>query len=279
MSKTFDVKQTIQEAVETFYLDREGRPELIPLGFRSLDEELGGLGPRSCGILAAATGVGKSSAMLTGMLSSRVPVGCVSVEDGPDVIGTRILSALTGIDSLRIRRKQLSVEELESINKAAKHPDLNHLYFSYPTAGTIDEIEDCVEKLCQNGCKMIWLDYLQKVRGHREDRRHEVAETFTRFQRAVAKGGAAGMAISQFRRFGAEERVPQIYHLKESGDLENEARIIVLAHRYTDENEVGRVQFRLAKSTYGGEWLRWEMTRDAGGTLREAELFDRLENF
>ena len=279
MSETYDVKQTIEEAVHTFYLDRDGKPELVPLGFAALDRELGGLGPRSCGILAAATGVGKSSAMLSGMLQSKVKVGCVSVEDGPDVIGTRLLSALTGIDSLRIRRKQLDAQELKRIAAAASSNKLDNLYFSYPTAGTIDDIEDSVDKLTAKGCKMVWLDYLQKVRGHREDRRHEVAETFTRFQRAVAKGGAAGMAVSQFRRFGAEERIPQIYHLKESGDLENEARVIILAHRYVDEHEVTRVKFRLGKSTYGGEWLTWEMTRDSGGTLREVDAYDPCEDF
>ena len=275
--EVFDVQQTIDEAVHTFYLDRDGKPELIPFGFGPLDDALGGIGPRSCGILAAATGVGKSSSMLSAMLSSSQKVGAVSVEDGPDVVGTRLLSALTGIDSLRIRRKDLSRAELDKIAQASKDPRLTKLFFTYPIAGTVDDIEESVEALCAKGCKMVWLDYLQKVRGHREDRRHEVAETFTRFQRAVAKGGAAGMAISQFRRFGAEERVPQIYHLKESGDLENEARVILLAHRFQDENGVIRVRFRVGKSTYGGEHVRWDMVRDEGGTLRETAFYDAAE--
>jgi len=206
-------------------------------------------------------------------------VGVVSTEDGPDVVGTRLLSALTGIDSLRIRRKQLSKEELGKIAEAKTNPGLLNIRFSYPIAGTIDAVEEAVEALTASGCKMVWLDYLQKIRGHREDRRHEVAETFTRFQRAVAKGGAAGMAVSQFRRFGADERIPQIYHLKESGDLENEARLILLAHRFTDEYNVVRVRFRVGKSTYGGEWVKWDMVRDDGGTLRKVDLYDPTDDF
>ncbi len=112
----YSTQETISEAVHTFYLDREGKPELIPLGFSKLDGELGGLGPRACAILAAATGVGKSSAMLSAMLSSRVTVGCVSLEDGPDVIGTRLLSAISGIDSLRIRRKDLTDDDLQTMS-------------------------------------------------------------------------------------------------------------------------------------------------------------------
>ena len=279
MEKIYGVQDTIDEAVHTFYLDREGRPELIPFGFSALDDVLGGIGPKSCGILAAATGVGKSSAMLSAVLSSSQKVGVVSVEDPADVVGTRLLSALTGIDSLRIRRKDLSDGQLGRIREVSKSPQLENILFAYPIAGSIDDVCDAVKELCDQGCKMVWLDYLQKVRGHREDRRHEVAETFTRFQRAVAQGGAAGMAISQFRRFGAEERIPQIHHLKESGDLENEARVILLAHRFQDEYGVTRVRFRVGKSTYGGEHVKWDMARDEGGTLREVPLYDATEDF
>jgi replicative DNA helicase len=279
MAEVYDVGLSIRSSIDAFYLDRDGRPMLVPLGFPDLDDSLGGLAPGACGILAGATGVGKSSAMLAAILRSEEPVGIVSMEDGADVVGTRLLSAFTGIDSLRIRRKQLTPEELRAINAVEESEKDRNIYFTFPIAGSIGDIEDAVAALCDKGCRMVWLDYLQKVRGHHDDRLHEVAETFTRFQRAVARGGAAGMAVSQFRRFGADERIPQIYHLKESGDLENEARIIVLVHRFTDEHGVVRVRFRVGKSTYGGEDIFWDMVRDPGGTLRAADVYDPLENF
>lgn len=271
----YSTTETIAQAVETFYLDREGIPELIPTGLPPIDRVLGGLGPRACGILAAATGVGKSSAMLTSMLSSEVKVGAVSVEDGPDVIGARLLSALSGFDSMRIRRKDLDDDDLARLLAVAKNTNLDRMFFAYPIAGTADDVEEAVDQLCEAGCRMVWLDYLQKVRGHRDDRRHEVAETFTRFQRAVARGGAAGMAISQFRRLGDGEKIPQIYHLKESGDLENEARLIILAHKHQDH---GRVRFRIGKSTYGGEHIVFDYKRDDSGTLREVSFLDYADD-
>lgn len=268
---------TLQEAITTFYLDRPGKPELVPLGLGPIDRELGGLGPGACGILAAATGVGKSSTMLSAMLNSKVSVGCVSVEDTPDVVGTRLLSAFTGIDSLRIRRKELSEMELKKLN-SVQAPD--HMYFSYPIAGSIEMVESDITELCAAGCRMIWVDYLQEIRGHgRNDRRNEVSEAMTRCHRAAAAGGAALMMISQFRRFGDGEKVPQIYHLKESGDIENKARIIVLAHRIRDPEGADRVRYRVGKSTYGGEHVRWDAVRDSSGTLREATLLDYTDEF
>lgn len=287
----FTTKETIYEAVDTFHLDRDGYPELVPLGLPPLDRELGGLGPGACGILAAATGVGKSSTMLAAMLGSKVPVGAVSLEDGADVVGTRLLSALTGIDSLRIRRKDLSGKDLQRIAKAAKSTDLDHLFFAYPIAGSIAMVQDCIVELRKAGCRMIWVDYIQEIRGHgKGDRRNEVSEAMTLIHRAancttdrhgekVEAPKAAIMVISQFRRLGDGEKVPQIYHLKESGDLENKARIIVLAHKIADPDNKDRVQFRLGKSTYGGEHTKWQMVRDASGTLREDDPFHLEEDW
>lgn len=275
----FTTKETIHEAVDVFHLDRDGYPELVPLGLPPLDNELGGLGPGALGVLAAATGVGKSSTMLTAMLGSPVKVGAISVEDGPDVVGTRLLSALTGINSLRIRRKDLTGTELSLLCKAAKSNKLNHLYFSYPQGGRIELVEKSIELMAAAGCKMIWIDYLQEVHVHgRPDRRMEINEVMSRVHEKAAESGCAVIMLSQFRRLGDGEKVPQIYHLKESGDIENKARIIVLAHRLA-ESDQGHIRFRLAKSTYGGEHICFDMKRDNSGTLRHTRLFDPHEEF
>jgi len=281
-SAVFGVTETISEAVHTFHLDTDEMPELIPLGLPAFDVELGGLGPKACGILAAATGVGKSSIALAGMLESPVKVGMVSLEDGPDVVGTRLLSALTGINSIDIRRKKLDDAQLAHIASVANADQLEKLFFSYPIAGSIEMVEKSIDNLCARGCRLIWVDYLQEIRGHGNgDRRNEVSEAITRCHRACAKGDAALMCISQFRRLGDGEKVPQIYHLKESGDLENKARIILLAHKdSTNPDDDGqRVRVRLAKSTYGCEWLTFDYVRDASGTLRRTSLFDEMEDF
>jgi replicative DNA helicase len=280
-----DVPQTIASAVDTFYLDREGLPELVPIGLAPLDAELGGLGPQSCGILAAATGVGKSSAMLAAMLTSPVKVGAISMEDGADVVGTRLLAAQSGIDSLRIRRKALSKKELAAVNKVVTSNKLDHMFFSYQIGKSLDQVCVAIKELTDIGCKMIWVDYLQEIRGHnKNDRRNEVAEAMSRCHGQAAAGGAALMAISQFRRVGEDlktglPRPVGIHHLKESGDLENKARIIVIAQKQPSPDGADRVRFKLAKSTYGGEYIRWDMVRDPSGTLRDAKFYSPTEDF
>ena len=91
------------------------------------------------------------------------------------------------------------------------------------------------------------------------------------------------MVVSQFRRPGTDvkgnPRPVGIHHLKESGDLENEARIIIIAQRQPGPGGLDRVRFKLAKSTYGGEHVRFDMVRDESGTLRAAEYYDPCESF
>jgi len=271
-------RDTINEAVDVFHLDREGYPDLVPLGIPPLDNELGGLGPGALGVLASATGVGKSSTVLAAMLASHIKVGYISAEDGPDVVGTRLLSALTGINSMRIRRKDLDEEELAAIAKAAKASKLDHMFFSYPLGGRCALVEAAIREMGERGCRLVWCDYLQCIHVHGRERRQEINEVMSRIQEAGQNAGVAVMLISQFRRLGDGEKVPQIYHLKESGDIENKARIIVLAHKVAESKD-NRIRYRLAKSTYGGEYICYDMVRDSSGTLKHARLFDVAEDF
>jgi replicative DNA helicase len=253
----FNTKQTLADAVSFF-------------------------GPGACGILAAATGVGKSSIALSAMLDSPVPVGLVSLEDTSDVIGARLVGAICGIDSLRVRKNDLTLAEREHVKKCVADCKYEQMHFAYPTAGKLPKVEAAIAELCNAGCKLIWVDYVQEIRiGGNRERRNEVSEAMAGCHEAAAEGGAALMMISQFRRLIDGEKAPQIYHLKESGDLENKARIILLAHKVKGpESEEGqRVRFRLGKSTYGGEWLEFDYLRDESGTLRPTSLFDLLEDF
>lgn len=274
MTKILTSADTLKAASDTFWLNKHGKPLLIPTGLRPIDNLLGGLGPGACGILALATGVGKSSAMLYAALRSKVKVGIISIEDTPDLVGSRIMSYHTGIDSLRIRRKDLTGEELGAL-RSVDPPE--HIMYSYPIAGSIAQVEDSIDQLCEAGCKMIWIDYAQSVRGHKDDRRNEVAETLTRCLRHTAKGGAAMMMLSQFHRLSDPTKPPQIHNLAESSDLEKTARIIVLGWKMNDPDGKDRVRFKLAKSNFGGAGLRFDMVRDSSGTLRPAKFLENTE--
>ena len=285
--------ESAEEALRAFRTFEEGEPDLIPTGITPLDEAIGGLFGGTCCVLGLAQGVGKSSTILrAGMGRSYQaylngkdpyvthPQGVISLEDTEDVWGSRILAMLSGVNSLKIRKKELSPHEFTDIRKARDW--LNDVdcgfYVAYAIGGALDDIEQAVSALGEKGCRLIWLDYLQKARGggsEGADRRNYVSGVYTRFQSAGRRVQAATFVASQFSRAADPWKEPYAHWLKESGDIENEARTLVLGWR--DRADDTLIHYKLDKSTFGGEGLRFDYRRDDSGTLhpvvREDEDF------
>lgn len=261
--------ESAEAAIRVFRPFTDEPADLVPLGMGPVDRAIGGLFRGACGILAAATGVGKSSLVLASALQSSAKVGIVSTEDTPDVVGSRVLSWASGVDSLKLRTKQLSDEDKQALTKAKN--DLSGedgVAVAYTVGGSLGQVIEAVRALADKGCQLVWLDYIQKVRGLTDNRRNEVGTVYTTFQRTCSEVGVAAMAVSQFRREVDHSRPPQIWWLKESGDLENEARLIILAHR---DGAPDTLSCRIAKSTFGGEGVSFQLRRDSSGTLREVD--------
>ena len=264
--EVWNLSGSADEAIKRFRTFEEGEPDLIKTGIKPVDASIGGLFPGSCGVVGMATGVGKSSLMLASALSSSESVGIISCEDTPDVVGSRALAWASGVNSRKLRTKHLSDQDKADIAVGRDRLDSTNVLVTYAIGAPVKTILDCVNALAEAGCRLIWLDYLQKVRGVMEDRRNEVSTIYTQFQYACAQNDCAGMVISQFSRQDPTKE-PQIYWLKESGDIENEARLIILGNRSAEDADT--VYRRVAKSTFGGENIRFSYKRDSAGILRE----------
>ena len=265
------------EAIRRFRTFDPGEPDLIKTGIRPVDASIGGLFPGSCGVVGMATGVGKSSLMLASALSSSEAVGIISCEDTPDVVGSRAIAWASGVNSRKLRTKQLTEQDKRDITEGRDRLNQTNVLVTYAVGAPIKTILECVNALAEAGCRLIWLDYLQKVRGVGDDRRNEVSTIYTQFQYACAQNECAGMVISQFSRQDPTKE-PQIYWLKESGDIENEARLIILGNRSAEDADT--VYCRVAKSTFGGENVRFAYKRDSAGILRELDQRDgQYEDF
>lgn len=264
--------ESAQIAISTFRTFEDGPPNLIPTGLPPVDRAIGGLFPGSPGILAATTGAGKSSLVLEALVNNAkagIRSGLISLEDTPDVLGSRVLARESGVDSLRIRRKDLTQEDKSAIRKAMEKIEVysKDIIIEYVIGGTVDAASEAMDRLAEAGCKDAWLDYIQKMRGKGSDRRNEVGGAFSALQYRASKHGMAIKFVSQFARQLDYSKPPQIWWLKESGDLENEARLIILCHR--PSGPTGPLLGKIAKCTFGGEGTEFGYVRDESGTLVE----------
>ena len=253
-----DVFSSASKAVSIFRIGKEGKPDLVDLGLPDIHDTIGGVFPGNLVAIAAGQNVGKSSIALSMLLRTSQRGGYISLEDGEDVVGARLLASASGVGPTRIRRKDLSEADLVALDYAQRRFEAMAAEglgprFAYRIGAKIDEVEEAVHVLAAEGCRFAVLDYLQKVRGHHAERRCEVGETMVRFQRACAKQAMVPVILSQLVRMqpGYE---PFPHHMKESGDIENECRLIVMF--WKDSDQPALVHGKVAKSSFGGGGLR-----------------------
>ena len=278
MISTF--RESAERASELFRTFKSGKPELIPTGILGIDEQVGGLGHGTTMIIGAGTGIGKSSVAIDACLTNQeqgVKTAYFTFEDGHDVLGCRMLARYSGVDSRKVRKKSFNVEEKKRLEKGyerlveaseSETAMVTVMAIGKSLEWTIEQIE----KVADLGCKLVVFDYIQKVRGISDDRRTEVGTFLYRTHAALDRHGLAGMYLSQVSRQIDKLRIPSRHALKESGDLENEARVILMLGRLEQEKP-NQLWGRLDKSTFGGEgeMMKWE--RRECGTLFQVKEF------
>lgn len=264
-------------AASTFRLFEPGPPNLIPFGWSAIDQALGGDEPGQLAVLGGKNGLGKSRAILMACLQTGD--GYVSLEDGAASIGARVLSWQTGLDSLAIRRKAVKAADLRRLRTAVEGPVAGSREPRVVdcVAGTLDMVEEGISALAGAGCRRVWVDYLQKIRGVHEDRRHEVGAAMTRIHRRCVDEGVACGLVCQFKRASVWDGAfwqpaqkwdrPQRDWLKESGDIENEARTILFLYQASETDT--DLLLEVDKASYGGEGAMVRLRTDASGMLRE----------
>lgn len=281
----FDSANSAAKLFKTF---EEGRPELVPLGIDEVDNALGGLFKGTLTVVGMASGVGKSrlalgSALRFGEVHGKPGerAGIISTEDPEDVVGSRLLAWASGVSSLRIRRKDFTDDDLARLDSGmARLEELDAKgsapRFAYRIGSDLDGVLDAVDELADEGCRVIWLDYLQKIRGVSDDRRNEVGQVMVSFQRRCNERGAVPVMLSQFSR-RSDKGEPKLSDLKESGDIENEARLVLLGWESEVVTNNGKaITIKVAKSTFGGGGMRFYRRTEESGMLVPHDLWGDL---
>lgn len=102
---------------------------------------------------------------------------------------------------------------------------------------TLDQVIARGRAAIHRGCRMIGLDYLQRlevpVRDKNEQVRLRIARASTSLANLVKKTGCTSVVLSQLKRTETMG-IPTMQDLRESGQIENDAHLIVLLHRDYD---------------------------------------------
>lgn len=249
-----DFAGVAEEALDAFRTFSDEEPETVDIGIPAVLERVGRLFKGNTVVIGAAQNVGKTSFVQRMLLTSEDKGGIASGEDGEDVWGCRILAEASGVHPVKIRKKDLSPSDIMDLRDARADLQRRSEAGTLPEYRNVigagyDQLREAAESLAEAGCKYAILDYLQKFRGLHNERRHEVAGALAFWHKVCTANGMVPIALSQVVRMPSTAE-PNPWNLKESGDLENEARMIILLWRDSGDELVMRC--KIAKSSFGG---------------------------
>ena len=240
--------------------------EVWPTGVDALDKALnGGLRPGINYYLAARPSIGKSSfAETIGLNNAKLghAVGFLSQEMPRGEVADRALAALGPVDYAAMQRADK--QEIENNFDFAALADAVDIakslgfYIDDKAGLTLMDIRRKAHQLKRHGVKIMIIDYLQLCSTPgRENRAKEIGDISRGLKQLAKELGMAFLILSQLNR-EVEKRAskePIMSDLRESGDIEQDADVIIFLWAEEDEPDettgTRLIGVRVAKNRQG----------------------------
>lgn len=220
----------IVDEYETMYF-RESNADKIFTGFPRLDDITGGLEGGDVIVIGARPGVGKSafiSQVILQMPDSRKKIAFYNLEMSDKQVYERLLSNQSGIHLNRIRRANTFLgDEKERFDKANEKLKGKYILVSSGTRSVSEIRRECKHQ--ELDC--IVIDYLQLLKSdvRYQSRTSEVGAISKAIKALAMEMNIPIIALSQLNRVNEmrENKEPTMGELREAGDIEQDASIIV----------------------------------------------------
>jgi len=259
------VKQIVKDTIETIdrLYQKKSHVTGIPSGFTDFDLKTAGLQPSDLIIVAGRPSMGKSAFAL-GIaeyvgITEKIPMAFFSIEMSKEQLVQRLLCSHAKVDANKVRTGFLSASDWPRLTAAAGKLSEAPIYIDDTPAISVMELRAKARRLkAQHDIQLIFLDYLQLMRGAGQENRQQEISDISRSLKALARElSLPVVAISQLSR-AVESRTdhrPQLSDLRESGAIEQDADVVVLLLREeyynpTPENE-GLAEVIIAKQRNG----------------------------
>lgn len=236
-------------------LDPEKLSVVVPSGFISLDQMLGGgLQPSDLVLVAARPSIGKSAFALNiarAAAGDGRTVGVFSLEMSGEQIAVRLLSSEAEVDSHRLRLNLLNEQEERGVLDAIGFlSDLPIHIDEAPFQSAIDVRSKARRLQMEHGLDLLVVDYLQLIdTGPYTNRAIALGEVSRAFKGIARELNVPVLACSQLSR-AIEQRPshrPLLSDLRESGNLEQDSDVVAFIHR--EDRYTKREQWEKAHPT------------------------------
>lgn len=249
----------------------------VSTGFRELDDMLDGFQPGHLVIVAGRTSEGKSSLALQCAIASE-SCAFFSCEMERMELAVRQLAVLGRVDGWALRRGYLSSGEQVRLQQAMTRLAESGVAIDDTPAISVSEVRaKARRRQVTRGLRLVVVDYLQLMAAETSKRRETTREQevagIARALKALAKElRVPVLALSQFSRALKPGETPELHHLRESGELEQAANVVLMIHRKDGQTVAteGDVDVIVAKNRGGRKGtvtLRWYPSETRFGEL------------
>ena len=212
----------------------------ITTGFNSVDKFTGGWQETDLVIIGGASSMGKTSLALAFAFNSAFigesPTCLFSYEMSSKQLLSRLISSDTGIDNKWILKGTLDQNELIKIHESVGRIEGIPLYVDECSSSSLKYLLNRIRQyVITKKVKLFMVDYLQLVTNDKKgrSREQEVSEVARSLKNIAKELNITIIALSQLNR-GVGQRAesrPTIADLRESGEIEQAADMVVLVYR------------------------------------------------
>lgn len=264
-----DGESALQEALGTLSARMAGdRPSMIPTGSVDLDHVFGG--GFEAGRLHITGGRPASGKSVFGVDTIRAALAAghgviaLSYEMPVGEVMSRLISATCRVNTKSLRSGELTEQEASRLAGVTDVLPWKNLVLLDDSGLTVESIAAYVRqvsaRLRASGCDqvLVLIDYIQlipvsQVGGRNSSRQVELGHISRTLKGLAKTAGVAIHCLAQVGRAGAE-RPPTMSDLRESGDLESDADVVILLHHPSavdPEDRPGECDFIVAKNRSG----------------------------
>lgn len=243
-----DAKELVQEAIKEMTRPKPKGLLGISTGLRGIDKITQGDQPGQLRIVAARPAMGKTAYMCSEILAcvynfkndkflpaeEQIPVGCFSLEMRGVQLTFRMLSSVSQIDNLKIKKNQLTNDEyIRFVHYSDQYQEAPIFIDDTPGISIDEVVMKIAIWVALYGVKKVYIDYIQLMKGikgknYRGNRDQEVGDISRELKTCASDLGITIIALAQLSREVEKRRFckPQLSDLRESGSIEQDADVV-----------------------------------------------------
>ncbi len=261
--KIDSVVKSVLDKIDSLY-DKKEAITGTPSGFADLDKYTAGFQNSDLIIIAARPSVGKTALALNiaanAAIKHKVPVALFSLEMSKEQLAQRLLCSEAEVDAQKLKTATLSDVGWKRLTRALGRLSEAPIFIDDTPSLTITEMRAKARRMkLERGLGLVVIDYMQLMRGRSrsENRVQEISEIARSLKTLARELDVPVVALSQLSRAieKRDDRLPRLSDLRESGEIEQTADVVMFIHRddyYNPQSERANIaEIIIAKQRNG----------------------------